>query len=127
MDEPLDNPDNILGLYILDAEGNPVECPDVLAWRDWLQQHYLDRRIARDEIDGYRVLTVFLCIDMEHVRALGLRSRMHLFETVVFDPENKRVNRDWASETYETREAALAGHARAVNELLHYLLTKEEL
>ena len=33
-------PGNIMGLYILDEAGEPVECQDALAWGRWLNDSW---------------------------------------------------------------------------------------
>jgi len=104
------NPGNILGLYVLDEAGEPVECPDVLEWGRWLEEHWRLRQIAHDELPGgYRISTVFLPVEMEYTRALGLDIEPVHFETAVF-----KDDKHLAGQRYATRAAALAGHERVV-------------
>lgn len=51
-----------LGLYKLDADGEPVECADTLEWAEWFETKDC-RNVARDEIGKVTVSTVFLAID----------------------------------------------------------------
>jgi len=115
------NPGNIMGLYILDAAGEPVEEPDVLKWGDWLNGG--DRRIARDELpDGYVVSTVFLGIDHGFGGVLGDRAPI-LYETMVFN-DCGSLDQDWAFDRYETRQQALEGHQAVLVELKLHLAEK---
>lgn len=106
------------GNYIL-VDGKPVLEPDVLKWSDWYCQSSdawctgtpNDRQIARDRIGGRLVSTVFLAIDHSFGGTPPL-----LYETIVFEDESG-CGDDEVCERYETREQALAGHKRIVEEL----------
>jgi hypothetical protein len=126
---PIDDDDySALGLYILDAEGNPVPEPDLFRWALWQERAYQDgsRQVARDELaDGHWVSTVFLGIDHGHAWA-NSRARPILYETMVFN-DCGSLDEDWASDRYATREEALEGHAAALTELkLHLAQTGEK-
>lgn len=112
------NPDNVLGLYILDDDGNPVEEPDVLKWGEWLGTH--SKHVAYDELPGgYRVSTVFLGVDHKYSRALGGGPPV-LFETMAFKGDDA-INEDWAQRRYTARWRAEEGHGRMLIALKTYL------
>jgi hypothetical protein len=48
--------------YIL-KDGVPIRTPDILTWGRWYESADEERRVARDEIDGVLVSTVFLGLD----------------------------------------------------------------
>ncbi len=88
--------------YILDADGNPVPEPDLMTWAQWMQTAV--RSIARDEIDGVTVSTVFLGLDHSFFSGPPV-----LWETMIFGgPHNDYQRR------YSTRDEALVGHCHAV-------------
>lgn len=85
--------------YILDAEGNPVAEPDLMAWARWLET--ADRHVAKDAIGEVSISTVFLGLD----HSFGSGAPV-LFESMVFGGPL-----DQEQERYCTRDEALAGHA----------------
>jgi len=87
--------------YILDEHGNPVQEHDVVNWLNWYAET-ANRIVARDEIDGVVISTIFLGVDH------GCNGP-ELFETLVFGGEHSG-----AQIRYDTREHALKGHAEAV-------------
>jgi len=89
--------------YILNTHGEPVPEPDLRAWGAWMQ-NAADRILARDEIGGVRVSTVFLGLD----HSLGNGPPL-LWETMIFGGSHNDYQ-----ERYETRDEALAGHRQAV-------------
>lgn len=95
------------GLYILDEHGEPVECNDLMEWAKAFKVAE-SWRIGDVSADGVRVSTAFLGLDHSFGRGEPL-----LFETVVFggchDQEMWR---------YSTRAEAIAGHAKAVADVL---------
>jgi hypothetical protein len=95
-----------MDLYILDQNGEPAACEDVIAWAAWWSA--ANRQVAEDRIKGVRISTVFLGIDHN----LGDGPPL-LWETLVFGGalggELKR---------YATREEALAGHAAMLARVL---------
>ena len=120
------NPGNILGMYVLNDDGEPVEEPDVLAWGRWLERSYetRERWVARTELPGAVVSTVFLGIDHNHSRMLHPGERPILFETMCFDDDMKQLpiyggddGEDSLFGRYATRAEALEGHAAIVTEL----------
>ena len=66
----------MLDKYILHGQ-QPVPVEDVLEWASWLEN--ADRRVAKDEVGGVGVSTVFLGIDHQFGRGKPL-----LFETMIF-------------------------------------------
>lgn len=95
------------GFYILNADGEPEACEDVLTWAHWMGT--ADRHVAQDLDEGtgpddpkrIRVSTVFLGIDHDFFGS-GIPV---LWETMVFggllDGEQRR---------YQSRAEALRGH-----------------
>jgi hypothetical protein len=76
---------------------------DVLAWGRWFET--ADRHVGMDVLpDGVRVSTVFLALD----HAFG-GGRPILWETMIFGGPH-----DGYQDRYTSREAAEAGHARAL-------------
>jgi hypothetical protein len=92
--------------WILDADGEPVQCESLLDWARWMQESPERRVVARETVNGAVVSTVFLGLDHQFGRGLPL-----LFETMVFGGPN-----DQNQERYSTRAEALAGHTRVVEE-----------
>lgn len=90
--------------YILNEAGDPVPENDLMAWGRWFQGGIDRRRIARDEIAGVTISTVFLGLDHSYGDERPL-----LFETLVM---GGALDQDmWR---YSTRAEALEGHAKAV-------------
>lgn len=89
--------------YILDEHGEPVVCNDLLQWAAWFEGSF--RSIARDEIEGVKVSTVFLGLDHNFC----FKGPPILWETMIFggplDGQQRR---------YATRAQALTGHAEAL-------------
>jgi len=80
----------------------PVEC-DLPEWAMWFEQ--CDRCVARDEVWGVEVSTVFLGLSHQFGDGPPL-----IFETMIFGgPDDQEYQ-----ERYSTWEEAVAGHARAV-------------
>lgn len=91
--------------FILDEKGNAIPEPDLLTWARWYET--AERSIANDELpDGVRVSTVFLGMDHSFVPD----GHPVLFETMIFHGEH---DTSWMMR-YETREQAIAGHAKAL-------------
>lgn len=90
--------------YTLDAAGNPVPEPDLMAWARWMNDG--NRRVAFDMVGEVDVSTVFLGID--HNWSGG--GAPVLWETMTFGPE-PWSSRQWR---YSSRDDALLGHGVAV-------------
>lgn len=101
----------MIGYYILDSAGNPVEEPDLLTWARWFEgsnasaagRGRFTRQLARDTHNGVMVSTVFL--GMDHNCGDGPPI---LWETMIFGGPHGRYQ-----ERYTTRAEALEGHRRA--------------
>ena len=88
--------------YVLDLDGQPLPCDDLLVWAQWFEQH--DRTLAKDLVAGVGISTVFLGLDHNFCGGPPV-----LWESLVFggplDGEQRR---------YQSREEALAGHTELV-------------
>jgi hypothetical protein len=87
--------------YILNANGEPELCEDVLEWGRWME--HADRHVAFDvdEQTGWRVSTVFLGLDHN----FGGGGPPILWETMVFGgPLDGEMDR------YSSVAEAKAGH-----------------
>ena len=96
--------------YILDDNGEPVLCEDIVAWGAWFETAW--RRVALtmiDDIDaegvnkGYAVSTVFLGLDHNHFAGPPV-----VWETIVF----KGGEGLWFDRCAGSREQAEAMHER---------------
>ena len=91
--------------YILDDNGDPVPCDDILQWGQWFETSGAARRIADDKDEGpdatpIRVSTVFLGLDHQ----FGIGPPV-LWETLVFGGAL-----DGAMMRYTSKADALRGH-----------------
>ncbi len=84
--------------YILEGK-TPVECEDLTTWVKWLES--ADCGVARTEIDGVKISTIFIAVDHGHCEGEPL-----LFETMVFGGEL-----DAELRRYATWDEAEIGHA----------------
>lgn len=91
--------------YILNPDHTARPCGNLLEWAMWFET--AERRVARDEFDGFTVSTVFLGLD----RSAGM-GRPVLFETMIFTETDHELA--GYAHRYSTWEEAEAGHARAV-------------
>lgn len=91
------------GNYILE-NGQAVPCTDIHKWAAWYET--AERHVGDDEIDGYRVSTVFLGLDHNFGGGAPL-----LYETMIFceGPLN-----NWAAR-YSTWSQAEAGHQKVLD------------
>lgn len=92
------------GLYILDANGEPVPVSDVDNWGTWIVGGG-NRHVGRTLSGDVYVSTVFLGVD----HRFGASGPPLLFETMVFGGPL-----DGEQERYCTRAEAIAGHAAMV-------------
>jgi hypothetical protein len=93
------------GHYILDENGNPQPCQDIMAWARWFNT--ADRRVASTVIGEVEVSTVFLALDHSFDADAPL-----LYETLVMGGEH-----DGEITRYSTRQQAEDGHAAVCAEL----------
>jgi hypothetical protein len=96
--------------FILNRIGEPVECD----FDEWIRLWREDMRpLARTELPGVTVSTVFLGLDHQYGDGPPV-----LWETMVFTEGNSTVSgfneEQWR---YTSRESALEGHRRAVAKL----------
>lgn len=91
--------------YILNSQGEPEPCDDLHVWA---RSFETDRRVARDEINGRIVSTVFLGIDHNFNGGEPL-----IWETMVF-PSEDNFNEEDADRCGGSRADAQAMHNRMV-------------
>ena len=91
--------------YILDAIGNPVPEPDVIAWGRWFGT--ANRHVAQTDINGVHVSTVFLGVDHNFTG----HGDPILFETMPFADDSPWDQLCWR---HPNRHAALAFHDQLV-------------
>jgi hypothetical protein len=91
------------GRYILNANGEPEPCEDLMTWGRWMSDATA-RIVASDYIGDVRVSTVFLGLDhaFEHGAPV-------LWETMIFGGPH-----DEYQDRYTSQADAKAGHARAL-------------
>jgi hypothetical protein len=90
--------------YILNADGEPEKCDDLVKWALWFETE--DRSVARTNLtDDIFVSTVFLGID----RGLFEDAPPVLWETMVFGGKN-----DGFRKLESSRKAALRSHEKMV-------------
>ena len=96
-----------LRYYILDAEGQPVQCLDLAAWVQWQETHGFPYLVAHTLFfGGITVSTVFLGLDYNSFFFGG--AAPILYSTMIFGGGHEQ--RQWH---YATRKEALEGHSRA--------------
>ena len=79
-----------------------VECVDLMEWARWFET--AERHVARDEVGGVSVSTVFLGLDHQFGNGPPL-----LFETMIFGGTH-----DQHQERYSTWAEAEQGHQKAL-------------
>jgi hypothetical protein len=104
------------GTYILEGK-TPVRCDNMRVWCKWMDE--ADRRVARDEIDGILISTVFLGIDHNFDDGPPI-----LFETMVFDDVHKWLDNEMRR--YCTWDEAEQGHRELVEEIKARLATGDD-
>lgn len=93
------------GKYVLNDQGEPELCDDVVAWSYWFET--ADRVVKQDDFGGVMVSTVFLGLDHSFGEGPPV-----LYETLVFGGKL-----DDEQERYSTRKEAEQGHERMVSRL----------
>lgn len=120
------------GRYILDENGNPKHCQNLMEWAEWMETADAKRIVAQTPLHGRHgqhlvVSTVFLGLDHDfsqawfHIDDKPRDYQPRIFETMVF-AEHVRIETPFGevSDTldfqnrYRTRADALTGHTRAV-------------
>lgn len=95
------------GLYVLNAKGEVVPEPDPRKWGRWLEEHADERVLARSDVEGTVVSTVFLALDHQYTHGPPI-----LWETMIVEGQHRGyVLR------YTTEYAALTGHSHVVRTL----------
>lgn len=95
--------------FILDENGQPRPA-EALEWAMWFEGGVEKRRVAFTQAPGYDISTVFLGLDHSHTPGVG---KPVLWETMVFPTG---LLQEEACERYTSREDALAGHERLVQQ-----------
>lgn len=90
-----------------------VVCHDLFEWGTWYET--ADRKVARDDIEGIIVSTVFLGID--HGFSADPDSDPLLFESLVFLPDDETGE----MRRYFTWEEAEEGHSQIVDAIKEQL------
>lgn len=88
--------------YILDADGEPQPCNDLLTWARWYEK--ADRTVASDTVGNAQVWTMFLSLDYSFVASAPI-----LYETRIFGGAH-----DGYQVRYATKAEARRGHEKAV-------------
>lgn len=103
-------------VYLLDSNDDPVPIEDVLVWADGYDamERSGRRLVARDEVGGVTVSTVFLGVDH------ATEGPPILFETMTVPAGEVR-------DRYPTRTSALAGHARIVRSVRAWVEALERI
>ena len=101
--------------YILDENGNPVPCKDVLKWAEWFENN-VNMTFAETILDDVRVSTVFLGLD--HCFSYPKTGKPLLWETMIF---NNKDETTWNYQVrYSSKEDAAKGHAEAVKYVIEH-------
>lgn len=100
--------------WILDADRNPVPCPNLRVWATWFED-IKNRRVARTEFpDGSYLSTIFM--GMDH----GWNDKLPpvLFETMLFRPKEDEEGFEAGEfcERYATWAEAETGHMEFVEQ-----------
>ncbi len=96
--------------YILNDHGQPEQCHDIMLWAKWIES--ANRTVARTEVDGKMVSTVFLGLSHN----FGIPGDPILWETMIFNHDGSTEE---YQERYSSKEDAMLGHDRAVESLKH--------
>jgi len=94
-----------IGTYIVDEEGEPIPCEDILKWGAWFET--ANRIVEKTHLEGVEISTVFLGVNYNFGSGKPL-----LYETMVFDDYGSNLIFRYASQ----KEAA-EGHSKTVSNL----------
>jgi len=114
------------GRYILDGNGEPVPCPNLLKWAVWFEDNRSGRVVRQERVGGLWVSTVFLALDHRFGDGPPI-----LWETMVFKwasiQARKKHKGSWQTapgmgELQQdrcggSREQALAMHAAMIRKI----------
>lgn len=103
---------DLVGLHwILDDDNKVVAVSDTIEWGTWFEKAGRTGRrfVAKDEVYGLRVSTVFIGIHMGGLQ-IGDDSEPVVFETMIFAGELSDIYQD----RYVSWEEAVKGHNKAV-------------
>ena len=92
--------------WILNEDGDPVLCEDLLTWAEWFER--ADRQVALDRVGPVTISTAFIGLDM----SFGVGPPV-LFETAVF----AGLTGSEILRRYRTRLEALIGHEAVTEEV----------
>lgn len=99
-----------IGLYVLDANEQPVLAADLPAWCDFMGRDIAARQVGATQLDAETwISTVFLGIDQNHGGLLSHDPTPMLYETRVFGG-----TLHGQMDHYANRADALAGHLAMV-------------
>jgi hypothetical protein len=108
--------------YLLDKNKQPYKV-EMLKWAEWLESDYREKHVRHTYINLYdvRISTVFLGMDHGYPQWSHHPKNYKpvLFETMIF--WNHKHELDQYQERYHTWDEALAGHRRAVREVIKYI------
>lgn len=96
-------------LWVLDADHQPVETRDIIAWGRFKEAFPNNCRVDLTDVDDLTVSTVFLGYDVGYSEIRG--GQPILFETMIFGPGLSEV-----ADRYATWDEAVAGHAEIVRQ-----------
>jgi hypothetical protein len=98
------------GNYILNDEGEPEECRDLLKWAEWRGEHRAECVLFQDTVGDTFISTVFLSHDHDWFG----EGPPILWETMIF---NGPPGLEYSMWRYRSKLKALEGHVRAVEEV----------
>ncbi|MGD9856117.1 MAG: hypothetical protein AB7U20_14325 [Planctomycetaceae bacterium] len=97
--------------YVL-INGRPTYEPDADKWAEWFETSEQERVVHQTEVDGLRVSTAFIGIDL---RVLGSGPPL-VYETMIFDAEGE-VAMGGYQQRYGTLGEAKQGHWNVVEQI----------
>lgn len=97
-----------LGRYILDINGNPIECEDSKKWAYWIES--ADRHLGDDTVRGYRISTIFLGLDHN----FSGKGSPILWETMVFSKRTGKSVTANIHRRFALKSEALEYHKKLV-------------
>lgn len=98
------------GQYILDKDGNPERCEDIIKWGMWIAERN-NKVVQQDHVDDIFVSTVFLGLDHNWLD----NGPPILFETMVFNKDRNELH----CARYCTKTEAIEGHMAVMARVLN--------